>query len=144
MPVCTVVAAITKTSPYGLLDFMGASCATCNVAELITVTKRARGVMSAVEEPETKAGHLPAERVGGRRVVNKKDRRQSENEQPSTEKDEESREIVERDATLPAQMEKSYPTSGVRQMHDKPQPTCQPHYANPPSHVSGNIFQPKK
>ncbi|EYC17002.1 hypothetical protein Y032_0032g2610 [Ancylostoma ceylanicum] len=101
--------------------------------------------MSAVAEPETKAGHLPAERVGGRRVVNKKDRRPSETERTSSESSEEAgREVVERDSTLPAQMEKSYPTSGVRHSHDKPQPTHQAHYANPPSHASGHVFQPRK
>ncbi|KAK6728998.1 hypothetical protein RB195_006199 [Necator americanus] len=100
--------------------------------------------MSAVAEPETKAGHLPAERVGGRRVVTKKDRRQSETERTSSESSEESREVVERDNTLPAQMEKSYPTSGVRHSHDKPQPTHQAHYAHPPSHASGHVFQPRK
>ncbi|VDM60951.1 unnamed protein product [Angiostrongylus costaricensis] len=76
-----------------------------------------------------KAGHLPAERVGGRRIVNKKVN------------------IFFTGASmffLRISMEKSYPTSAVRHYHDKPQPTHQPHYANPPCHTSGHIFQPKK
>ncbi|KAK5965391.1 hypothetical protein GCK32_001898 [Trichostrongylus colubriformis] len=101
--------------------------------------------MSAVTEPEMKAGHLPAERVGGRRVVNKKDRRPSEAERSSSESSEEAgREVVEKDSSLPAMMEKSYPTSAVRQSHDKPIPTHQAHYAQPPSHTSGHVFQPRK
>ncbi|KAK6012253.1 hypothetical protein OSTOST_22602 [Ostertagia ostertagi] len=101
--------------------------------------------MSAVTEPELKAGHLPAERVGGRRVVNRKEHRQSETERTSSESsDEAGREVVEKDPSLPAQMEKSYPTSAVRQSHDKPIPTHQAHYAHPPSHTSGNVFQPRK
>ncbi|KAK6057997.1 hypothetical protein COOONC_04439 [Cooperia oncophora] len=101
--------------------------------------------MSAVEEPEMKAGHLPAERVGGRRVV-KKDHRQQETERTSSESaDETSRELVERDSSLPAQMERSYPTSAVKQSHEKPIPTHQAHYASPPSHTnSGQLFQPRK
>ncbi|CAJ0594956.1 unnamed protein product [Cylicocyclus nassatus] len=98
----------------------------------------------AVEEPETKAGHLPAEKVGGRRVVTKKDRRQSETEQPSSENSDDNHELVERDSTLPAQMEKSYPTGAVKKAHEKPHPAHQPHYSNPPAHHSQNLFQPKR
>ncbi|KJH53536.1 hypothetical protein DICVIV_00281 [Dictyocaulus viviparus] len=91
--------------------------------------------MSAVAEDEMKAGHLPAER----------DRRQSDTERASSESsDEAGREMMVKDSSLPAQMEKSYPTSAVRQTHDKPQPTHQAHYANPPSQASGHIFQPRK
>ncbi|VDO65561.1 unnamed protein product [Heligmosomoides polygyrus] len=101
--------------------------------------------MPAVAEAEMKAGHLPAERVGGRRVVNKKDRRQSETERTSSESSEEAgREVVEKDSSLPAQMEKSYPTSAVRQAHDKPMPTHQDRHDHPVSHASGHVFQPKK
>uniref|UniRef100_A0A0K0DFJ7 C2H2-type domain-containing protein n=1 Tax=Angiostrongylus cantonensis TaxID=6313 RepID=A0A0K0DFJ7_ANGCA len=111
---------------------------------LVDVTGKS-SVMSVMAEDEMKAGHLPAERVGGRRVVNKKDRRQSETDRTSSESsDEAGREVTVKDSSLPAQMEKSYPTSAVRHYHDKPQPTHQPHYANPPCHTSGHIFQPKK
>ncbi|VDL71769.1 unnamed protein product [Nippostrongylus brasiliensis] len=99
--------------------------------------------MSAVAETEMKAGHLPAERAGGRRIVSKKDRRQSETERTSSESSEEAG-VVEKDSSLPAQMEKSYPTSAVRHSHDKPQPAHQAHYAHAPSHASGHVFQPRK
>ena len=57
------------------------------------------------QEQEMKGGHLPAERVGGRRVINKKERRASENERASSESSgEDSLAQIERDTTLITQV----------------------------------------
>lgn len=60
--------------------------------------------MSIVTEQELKGGHLPAERVGGRRIPNKKERRASESERTSSESSEDALREVEKDTTLIAQV----------------------------------------
>ncbi|CAB3407589.1 unnamed protein product [Caenorhabditis bovis] len=93
-------------------------------------------------EVELKAGHLPAEIVGGRRVVNKKERRISETDrvEAPTAAEVEVREILDTD--LPAKMERSYPTESVKKMHDprpvKDFPKHQPEIRN------HHNFQPRK
>ena len=103
------------------------------------------------QEQEMKGGHLPAERVGGRRVINKKERRASENERASSESSgEDSLAQIERDTTLITQvkeMEHSYPTAAVKKTHEKVIPTHQQlSTQNNSSHVrsTNQVFQPRR
>ncbi|CAI2310206.1 unnamed protein product [Caenorhabditis sp. 36 PRJEB53466] len=102
--------------------------------------------MSVVETTtEMKAGHPPATIVGGRRVVNRKDRKLSDSMDHSNSEssDDAVREII--DCDLPAKMEKSYPTISVKRTHEKPVPTLQelPRHQRG-AHQGGHVFQPRK
>ncbi|CAD6186177.1 unnamed protein product [Caenorhabditis auriculariae] len=100
-----------------------------------------------LDDVELKAGHAPANMVGGRRISNKKDRRPSEgHERVDSESSDEPmpKEIV--DVDLPAKMERSYPTAAVRHTHDKPMPSVQPKAQNHQNigNNKGQTFQPRK
>ncbi|EFO89076.1 hypothetical protein GCK72_000066 [Caenorhabditis remanei] len=98
-------------------------------------------------ETEMKIGHPPATKVGGRRIVNRKDRKNSDsNDNGNSESSDDVavREIV--DVDLPAKMERSYPTEAVKRVHEKPVPAVQPnHVFRADKSGSGqHQFQPRK
>ncbi|CAI4231612.1 unnamed protein product [Auanema sp. JU1783] len=98
-------------------------------------------------EQELKGGHPPANKVGGRRVMNKKDRRTSESEITSSETSDEPIKDLEKDTALPGQMDRCYPTTAVKLSHEKPVPQHQHTYTqNPPSQLrtTNQVFQPRK
>ncbi|CAO4360262.1 unnamed protein product [Caenorhabditis nigoni] len=103
--------------------------------------------MSAMDNNETtemKVGHPPATMVGGRRIVNRKERKASDsNEHTNSESsDEVVREIL--DADLPAKMDRSYPTEAVKRVHEKPQPAIQPNHVFRADKSGQHQFQPRK
>ncbi|CAI5439483.1 unnamed protein product [Caenorhabditis angaria] len=98
---------------------------------------------------ELKAGHAPAEKVGGRRVVNRKDRKYSDSMDSnqnanhysnSESSDDGIRELI--DVDLPAKMERSYPTVSVKKSHEKPIPTLQATRSS--RSTRGTVQQPRK
>ena len=91
---------------------------------------------------ETKAGHLPANKVGGRRVVNKKDQRNSESERAISESSDETKSIL--DTNLPAQLEKAYPPEAVRTYHEKPHPRHQPIQNAHVQQITRPVIQPRQ
>lgn len=97
-----------------------------------------------ITETEMKVGHPPANKVGGRRVVNRKDRKNSDsNDNANSEgSDEVVREIIDYD--LPAKMERSYPTEAVKKVHEKPMPAIQPVHINRDANSGVHRFQPRK
>ncbi|PIC49942.1 hypothetical protein B9Z55_000104 [Caenorhabditis nigoni] len=96
------------------------------------------------ETTEMKVGHPPATMVGGRRIVNRKERKASDsNEHTNSESsDEVVREIL--DADLPAKMDRSYPTEAVKRVHEKPQPAIQPNHVFRADKSGQHQFQPRK
>ncbi|GMT29284.1 hypothetical protein PFISCL1PPCAC_29107, partial [Pristionchus fissidentatus] len=105
------------------------------------------------EDTKVLAGHMPAEKVGGMRVV-RKDRRHSENENrtPSeggsdSDKSEEFKqaENVLAHTGLAAQTNKDYPDAAVRHYHEKTVPRNQQHNVQPHCpRSSGPLFQPPR
>ncbi|GMR45211.1 hypothetical protein PMAYCL1PPCAC_15406 [Pristionchus mayeri] len=100
------------------------------------------------------AGHLPAEKVGGVRVMRKERRQQESENQPtssegssSTEKSDEllKAENVLANSGVVTQIANDYPEAAVKHCHEKAVPRHQVHNNAALCHRStGPIFQPSK
>ena len=112
-----------------------------------------RSTNMADESPELKAGHAPATKVGGMRVVQHKTTKDEKDEK--TEKKMTPEEVEEFGEDKPvkkssassvlvsgakASEEEAYPKEAVKVMHDKPLPT----HDKGASHKPKIIHQPKK
>lgn len=113
------------------------------------------GAAAGSDAPELKAGHAPAVKVGGMRVVQHKQRHDSTGEEPK--KPAPSKEDAEEFGEDPKPEKKpasvvvsgaklteadAFPKEAVKAFHDKPQPT---HDKNPGAHNKPNIIhQPRK
>ncbi|XP_039610325.1 death-associated protein 1 [Polypterus senegalus] len=98
------------------------------------------------EKPETKAGHLPAVKAGGMRIVQK---HQGAGEYPQ-EKDKDSKEYESSSPPKPtliisgvvAKGNKDFPPAAAQVAHQKPQPSAEK--LPPCHHVHQQIHQPRK
>ncbi|GMR45064.1 hypothetical protein PMAYCL1PPCAC_15259 [Pristionchus mayeri] len=104
-----------------------------------------------MEDHNALAGHMPADKVGGMRVV-RKDRPESQSSSTDVVSDTiksielRQAENVLASTGLVAQMNKNYPEAAVRHYHDKPVvPKQQVHNKIPQCpRTTGNLFRPTK
>lgn len=103
--------------------------------------------MSSVEDGEMKAGHLPAVKAGGMRIIQHKLPREEREVKP-TKESEESKVSTSPPKTLlisgfPAKGNADFPPEALQKFHDKPMPTHEP-----PRHTNNSrpviIQQPRK
>ncbi|CAH1789467.1 unnamed protein product [Owenia fusiformis] len=107
--------------------------------------------MASTEEKDLKAGHLPAEKAGGMRIVQKKKLHPDEKGEPVTaEEEEEYGSPPKAETTHDAkvlisgaltQEEKAYPPEAIKVYHEKPIPV---HEKRPNVNQQKHIQQPRK